>query len=54
MFEKDIDDERTIYQEEAALRETEKSFYDILGKEYLLFLIPNEHFQVISAKIPTN
>ncbi|KAJ3687707.1 hypothetical protein LUZ61_016871 [Rhynchospora tenuis] len=32
LLEEDIDED--IYQEEAALRDTEKSFYDILGKEY--------------------
>ncbi|XP_078179556.1 scarecrow-like protein 34 [Carex rostrata] len=34
MLEEDIDDDISIYHEEAAIRETEKSFYDILEKEY--------------------
>lgn len=34
LLEEDIDDETSIYQEEAALRDTEKSFYDILGEDY--------------------
>jgi GRAS domain family len=41
MLEEDIDDEESIYQEEAALRETEKSFYDILEKEKEYPLFPS-------------
>ncbi|XP_078164304.1 scarecrow-like protein 14 [Carex rostrata] len=34
LLEEDINDDINIYQEEAAIQETEKSFYDLLGKEY--------------------
>jgi GRAS domain family len=36
LLEEDLDDDIRIYPEEAALRDTEKSFYDILGKDYPL------------------
>ncbi|XP_078153133.1 scarecrow-like protein 9 [Carex rostrata] len=36
LLEEDINDDINLYQEEAAIRETEKSFYDLLGKEYTL------------------
>ncbi|XP_078179553.1 scarecrow-like protein 14 [Carex rostrata] len=34
LLEEDINDDINIHQEEAAIRETEKSFYDLLGEEY--------------------
>ncbi|XP_078164242.1 scarecrow-like protein 14 isoform X2 [Carex rostrata] len=34
LLEEDINDDINIYQEEAAIQETEKSFYDLLGNEY--------------------
>ncbi|XP_078150650.1 scarecrow-like protein 14 [Carex rostrata] len=33
LLEEDINDDINVYQEEATIRETEKSFYDLLGKE---------------------
>jgi GRAS domain family len=49
LLEEDLDDDIKTYPEEAALRDTEKSFYDILGKDY-----PSDGWPQIHKPINTN
>ncbi|XP_039129262.1 scarecrow-like protein 9 [Dioscorea cayenensis subsp. rotundata] len=42
LLEEDIDEKVNMYQQQAALRATEKPFYDILGEEYPYPLLPDK------------